>query len=111
MTNHTPSSRGDLAAELDRVFNRLADKLGIERQGYSIEYAKAALTALLTEAVTRGKLQAHKEFALDNYHGHTFSDSTDWQAKYDKFIQNNERRIKELSAQLKDKEGEQDGNT
>lgn len=42
------------------------------------------------------KLAERKKIALDNYHGHTFSDATNYKHKFDKFIEGNERRIKQL---------------
>lgn len=35
-------------SELDKIFNRLADKLGIPRDSYSLEYAKDSAATLIT---------------------------------------------------------------
>lgn len=43
--------------------------------------------------------------ALDNYRGHTFSDNTNYEAKFAKFIANNEKRIQGLE-ELKSMKGE-----
>jgi hypothetical protein len=68
--------------------------------------AKKALMALITaythDRETEIRLAEREEVALDNYHGHTFSDSTNWQGKFDKFIKNNEKRITALKATRKD---------
>ena len=60
--------------------------------------ATKAIQALLAEQVQLGRISERNEVALDNYRGHTFSDSTNWEAKFAKFIDNNEKRL----AQLKD---------
>ena len=39
------------------------------------------------------------KIALDNYRGKTVSELTNWQAKFEYFMDNNERRIAELKAQ------------
>lgn len=58
--------------------------------------------AVIKEAEAR-ELAARKDerkiVALDNYHGHTFSDATDYKGKFDKFIENNERRLATLKSQ------------
>jgi hypothetical protein len=60
--------------------------------------AKSALLTLIHDRELRARLDERNSVALDNYRGHTFSDSTDWKGKYDKFIKNNERRLKALHA-------------
>lgn len=59
----------------------------------------------LVEAYSHKKLlEAHittrKAIALDNYHGHTFSEDADWRVKYDKFVTNNEKAIEALTQEL-----------
>ena len=49
------------------------------------------------EAERRGRIDERKAVALDNYQGQTFSDSTNWEGKFRKFIDNNERRLRQLS--------------
>lgn len=53
-------------------------------------------TTLLELELQKAKLEERNSIALDNYRGHTFSESTDWKGKYQKFIDNNERRLKAL---------------
>jgi len=43
------------------------------------------------------RLNERIEVALDNYRGHTFSDSTDYKGKFEKFTENNEKRLAQLS--------------
>ncbi len=45
------------------------------------------------------RLDERNKIALDNYRGKTVSESTNWQAEFGYFINNNERRIAELKAQ------------
>lgn len=66
--------------------------IGSLPQGMTDEQFKAKLSALLVAA----RLNERKELALDTYRGQTFSESTNWQAKFDKFVRNNEYRIAEL---------------
>lgn len=54
----------------------------------------------LKRLVLEGRIRERKQIALDNYHGHTFSDSTNWQGKFQKFIDNNEKRLAALTAEL-----------
>ena len=44
------------------------------------------------------RIKELKEAARDHYHGHTFSDLTDYKGKFQKFIDNNEYRIKYLES-------------
>lgn len=48
------------------------------------------------DAVREAKIRERKEIALDNYQGQTFSESTNWEGKFQKFIDNNEKRLKQL---------------
>lgn len=59
----------------------------------------------INDLILRGKIEERREVALDSYRGQTFSDSTNYKGKFEKFIRNNERRIAALEAQLS-KEGE-----
>lgn len=43
-----------------------------------------------------GRIDERNEVALDNYRGHTFWESTNYKGKFEKFMQNNERRIEAL---------------
>lgn len=63
------------------------------------------LDQMVAKEVAAARLDERKQIALDNYHGHTFSDSTNWKGKFEKFIDNNERRI----AQLTLRDGEEGG--
>ena len=58
----------------------------------------------LEAKTAEARLNERKQVALDNYHGHTFSEATNYKGKFDKFIENNERRIAHLTNQTKDKE-------
>lgn len=61
-------------------------------------YIISLLTSATEKAVRAAILDERREIALDNYHGHTFSDSTDYRGKFAKFIENNERCIAKLQA-------------
>jgi len=56
----------------------------------------------LAQMLKEARLQERKEVALDNYRGQTFSDSTNWHGKFDKFVENNERALAALSKQKED---------
>lgn len=62
-------------------------------------------TADIQRYTDAARLAERNMIALDNYRGHTFSDSTDWKAKYQKFIDTNERRIAQLKARQERKGG------
>ena len=66
----------------------------------SLEEEVTQIETLITEA----RLDERNELALDNYRGQTFSDSTNYEAKFAKFIDNNNKRISRLQASLKGKE-------
>jgi hypothetical protein len=53
----------------------------------------------LHEAEVSARIDERKRIALDNYHGHTFSDSTNYKGKFDKFVEGNERRISTLTTE------------
>ena len=53
----------------------------------------------------RARIDERKNVALDNYNGHTFSDSTNYRGKFDKFTENNEKAIVHLTEKLKELEG------
>lgn len=61
--------------------------------------------AATQRAAVMARIDERKQVALDNYRGQTFSDSTNWRGKFDKFINNNEGRIVQLQA-LADKENQ-----
>lgn len=48
VTDKQPSQTKPDISELDKIFNRLADKLGIPRDSYSLEYAKDSAATLIT---------------------------------------------------------------
>lgn len=82
---------------LDKRIEEVLIKL---RSGLNTEIDKdiTEATQTLKELIVEARLNERKDIALDNYYGHTFSNSTDWKAKFDKFIRNNEFRIKELQS-------------
>lgn len=51
--------------------------------------------------ILEARIDERNEVALDNYRGHTFSDSTNYEGKFAKFIANNENRLKDMTAQFK----------
>jgi hypothetical protein len=63
------------------------------------------LSAYLEARERAARYSERKRVALDNYQGQTFSDSTNWHGKFEKFIENNERRLRQLT---QPKEGKND---
>jgi hypothetical protein len=61
--------------------------------GMLADKPKQALLQMLKEA----RLNERKEVALDNYRGHTFSENTNYEGRFQKFITNNEKRISQLT--------------
>lgn len=63
---------------------------------------EGGLYGLITQEAERHadqrELSVRKNLALDHYRGKTFSDSTNYRAKFDRFINSNESRIVELKA-------------
>lgn len=57
------------------------------------------LTTFMYQQMLEARIDERKQVALDNYHGQTFSDSTNYKDKFDKFIENNERRLETLKQQ------------
>lgn len=62
------------------------------------EFVRRIIRSHTAQAVLSARLEERKAVALDNYRGQTFSESTNYRGKFDKFIRNNERRIAELEA-------------
>ena len=62
--------------------------------GHEIGSYPKEIEALLLES----RIDEHQALALDHYVGHTFSENTDYKDKFEKFVENNERMIKKLSA-------------
>lgn len=54
------------------------------------------LVRSIRQYAAKARLDERKRVALDNYQGQTFSDATNYKYKFDKFVDNNERRIKQL---------------
>lgn len=100
--------RLDPQNELEEILSKMAFKCagGITHSGRK-EYtpAKLRIEALLKQAELHGRIDERNEVALDNYRGHTFSDNTNYEAKFAKFIANNEKRIQGLE-ELKSMKGE-----
>ena len=57
------------------------------------------ITADRKRVALEARINERNKIALDNYRGKTFSESTNWQAKFGYFVEGNERRIAELKAQ------------
>lgn len=65
--------------------------------GYGVTAAFVSeLNSIIDCHTAEARITELKELALDHYQGKTFSDSTDYKAKFEKFVRNNERRIREL---------------
>lgn len=95
------TERGLLIVDLSRILHKhfqAQKKASIgafaETQGDLADYIESHTA----QAVLSARLEERKAVALDNYRGQTFSESTNYRGKFDKFIRNNERRIAELEA-------------
>lgn len=55
------------------------------------------LEALIQQETVIARLAERNQVALDNYRGHTFGETTNWEGKFAKFISNNENRLAQLS--------------
>jgi hypothetical protein len=52
--------------------------------------------------LNRARLAECETTALDNYQGQTFSKSTNYKGKWEKFVRNNEKRIDQLKRKTND---------
>lgn len=68
-----------------------------ELQAYSDGFQKASKGAFKSQQAA--KLDERNKIALDTYRGKTVSESTNWQSKFEYFMDSNERRIAELKSQ------------
>lgn len=111
--------------QIDEILNNLCDycegKGYIETGGKSIEddliekepcpieihdlipTAKQALLALIVTAEREARIHERKQVALDNYIGQTFSGATNWEGKFQKFIDNNDKRLANLTINKPDR--------
>ena len=96
--------------EQDKELREQLDRLITENQGVdgSIDISdQEAMRDEILELITadrkrvslEARINERNKIALDNYRGETFSESTNWQAKFEYFMDSNERRIAELKAQ------------
>lgn len=104
-TNSTPSIE---LSELQHILlwygNQCAKQngRGSTTPGVDFQEATLALESLLQKRELMARLKERKTVALDNYHGQTFSDGTNYFGKFEKFMRNNERRITELTKQIEE---------
>ena len=61
--------------------------------------AREAITADRKRVALEARISELNKIALDNYRGKTISESTNWQAKFEYFMDSNERRLAWLKAQ------------
>ena len=99
------------SVELDKLFDEYYpigtvvanDKIDEEKADTMtliIKHRRDTFKAKLHQLLIKERIKTRKEVALDNYQGQTFSDSTNYKAKFDKLIRNNELVIKRLQSQL-----------
>ena len=82
-----------------RIDEILADFYDGDIRQSDMGKAKQAITADRKRVALEARINERNKIALDNYRGKTFSESTNWQAKFGYFVEGNERRIAELKAQ------------
>lgn len=95
------SNTNELRAKVQGILN---SELSVVEVAQYAAGNKNAVTQIMVEEfmqlidrhITEARITELKELALDHYQGKTFSDSTDYKAKFEKFVRNNERRIREL---------------
>lgn len=87
----------------------IEEVLGMRKSDWPEEFA--GLTKLIETETLKVRLDERNQLALDNYYGKTISNESDWRAKSDYFIKNNDRRIwsltraiRALQSQRKDKD-------
>jgi len=97
--------------ELEQSLNKLSELNKLSGRGhgdladtcYVCGISPSKLLAYITADRKRVELEARlderNKIALDTYRGKTVSESTNWQAKFEYFMDSNERRIAELKAQ------------
>lgn len=76
------------------------EKTGKHGSDKCFEQQVKNVAALIQQESTKARIDECKELALDHYLGKTFSESTNYQAKFEKFIRDNERRISQLEESL-----------
>lgn len=89
------SSSGELDEILKFWFFPIDDDLD-DQEKYILTEAKQALAAHIKQVELAGRIDERNQIALDNYRGQTFSESTNWHSKFDKFVSNNEKRLAQL---------------
>ena len=91
MTDKSPAP-----AELQVIVERHMQEHAADFKAGHQELLVEQITAWHEAELAQARLAERQNVALDNYYGHTFSDSTNWKGKFDKFINNNEARIAAL---------------
>jgi hypothetical protein len=81
--------------ELVRLLGRYAEAY-FSKDGKDLPKTLSDIENYIAKHTQEARLNERQELALDLYHGHTFSKSTNWEAKFAKFIDNNENRIRTL---------------
>jgi hypothetical protein len=81
----------------ESTFNPVSPYERIRLQTNYRDEATQAIQSLINEA----RANERQEVALDNYKGQTFSSSTNYKGKWDKFVRNNEAVIKQLTEETK----------
>lgn len=85
-----------LREKLEHIWNKNSRRGSINQR--MISDIESLIRSLTNEAELRGRQDERTQVALDNYWGKTFSDSTNYSLKFDKFIKNNEKRRAALLA-------------
>lgn len=64
----------------------------------TLEETLQLITADRERVALEARINERNKIALDNYRGKTVSESTNWQAKFEYFVDSNEKHITELKA-------------
>lgn len=88
----------EIRDQLLRIYNGDFD----QSADRTLEEVTSHISQAIKQAELRGRLSERKAVAFDNYHGHTFSNSTNYKGKFEKFASNNDKRIEHLDNQIKE---------
>lgn len=85
---------GVLSDNDSKLLGMVTDIVSSER---SSPIQASRIMGLIQQEIAKARRSERLEVALDNYRGQTFSESTDYKSKFDKFVRNNEIRIEQLT--------------
>ena len=83
--------------ELEEILNAHAQEF---KAGH-LDKVKTAILDWHKKQELQARISERNKIALDNYRGKTFSESTNWQAMYEQFMEGNELAIKDMEREMK----------